>query len=166
VAERGGRLLGLVEGGDRALQVLVIAELEHRPLAAAHHQGVVVVEVEVRQLWGLLEQGRDLGRVEGPHRDQVVRRPSALVTRIRELVGVDPAAVRARDGHLIPRLGELVERVEQFGRPEAHRPAGGRRRSRVRHHHQHVRPAARAGDVDGLVVRVAGILDLRHRETS
>jgi hypothetical protein len=81
VAQRGGGFLGLVEGGDGALQIHVVAELEHRRLATADHQGVVLVEVEVRQLWGLLEQGGDLGRVQGSHRDQVVRRPAAHVAR-------------------------------------------------------------------------------------
>src|SRR5262249_21134687 len=37
VAEDCGRLLGLIEGSDRSLQVLVLTELEHRRVSTADH---------------------------------------------------------------------------------------------------------------------------------
>jgi hypothetical protein len=126
VAQRGSRLLSLVEGRDRAPQILVVTELEHRSLPAADHQHVECGEVEIPQLRGLIEHAGDLGRVERPHRDQVVRRPAALVSRIRQGVERDGASGGARDRHSVLHLRELVERVEELSAPKAHRPAGGR----------------------------------------
>ena len=74
----------------------MVAELEHRALPPADHQCVELAEVEVCQPGRLLEQGDDLGRVEGSHRDQVVGRPADLVTRIGQGVDLDLAAVGLR----------------------------------------------------------------------
>jgi hypothetical protein len=121
-----GRFLGLVEGRDRALEVGVLAELEHRRLAAAHDERVEAVEVEVCELRRVLEQRCQFGRAQEAHRDQVVGRPLRGVARVRERVDLDPAAVGAGDGDLVADVRERVVGVRQLSGPEADRPAGRR----------------------------------------
>src|SRR5262245_34976953 len=151
VTEDGGRLLGLVEGGDSPLQALVLAELKHRCLTAADDERVEGVEVEVGEPGRVLEELGQLGSVEEAHRDEVVGRPFRLVARVREGVELDLAAVRAGDRDAVPHAGELVVGVGQLGGPDTDRPAGRRRDRRVRDHHQDRRtPAGR--DIDGLVM--------------
>src|SRR5262249_33038786 len=71
-------------------------------------------------------------------------------------VDLDLAAVRARDGHLVPNARELVERMRQLRRPEADRPTGRRRRPRVRDDHQYMR-SLRCRHVDDLVMLIRAL---------
>jgi hypothetical protein len=82
VAKEGGRSLGLVERRDRTLQVLVLAELEHRRESTADEDRVELVQIEVAELGRVFEQGDQLGCVQKAHRDQVIGRPLRLVARI------------------------------------------------------------------------------------
>jgi len=54
----------------------------------------------------------------------------------RMVVGLDLPTGRAGDRHVIPDLRELVEGMGQLSRPEANRPADGRRDAWVGDHHE------------------------------
>jgi hypothetical protein len=45
--------------GDRALQIRVLAELVHRPLAAAHDDRVELIELDVGELRRVLEHRQE-----------------------------------------------------------------------------------------------------------
>jgi hypothetical protein len=154
MAQRGGRLAGLVEAGDRRLELRVVAELEHRPLAAAHDQRVERVEVHVAQRRRALQLRDELRRAQRAQGDQVVGAPARRVARVAERVDLDLAALGRRDRHLVAALGELVVGVEQLGGPEAHGPAERGGGPGVGHDHEDVRAVIGVGDVDDLVMRV------------
>jgi hypothetical protein len=101
VAEECGRLLGLVEGGDRPLQVLVLPKLEHRRVSATDDERVELVQLEVGKPGRVLEQHDQLGRVQEAHRDQIVCRPLGRVARVGKRVDLDLAALRAGDCHVV-----------------------------------------------------------------
>jgi hypothetical protein len=151
------RFLGLVEHGDRPLEVLVVAELEHRGQSAADDDRVERVEVEVGEPRGVFEQCSELGRAQEAHRDQVVGRPLGRVARIGQRVDHDAAAVGAGDGDVVASAPERVVGVGQLGGPEAHGPPGCGRGPGISDDHEHPRaPGGR--HVDDLVMGVS-VLD-------
>src|SRR5213596_482064 len=139
--------------------------LEHRRLPAGDDDRVEALEVEVAQRGRVLEQARDLGRVERAHRDQVVGAPARLVAGIAERVDLDPAALGRRDRDVVALLGELVERVEELGGPEADGQAGRRRGRRVGDDDQDAGAGGGRRDVDDLVMGL-GVLDAHRAWTS
>ena len=72
MAEGARDLVGFVERAEGVQEFWVIAEGEHRRLAADDDERVVVVVVHVLRGRSVLDQFHVLRCVQEPHRDQVI----------------------------------------------------------------------------------------------
>jgi hypothetical protein len=124
VADHRGDLAGLVEGGEQPRDALVACERVHRPLAADEKDRVVVGDRHVGERDRLLDQLRVLGGVDEAEAEQVVGGVAGLVAWVAPRIGLEPAAVGARDVDPVAAFGQLPVGVGELGPPEADRPAG------------------------------------------
>jgi hypothetical protein len=87
VADHGGHLAGLVEGGDERVHAFVAPEGVHRALASDEQRSVVVVDADVGKRLRFLDQLHVRGRVDETEADQILGRVAGLVARVAPRIG-------------------------------------------------------------------------------
>src|SRR5205085_7624222 len=126
-----------VELDELAMQVDRLLEGEHRTLPAGDDDRVELRKVDLRDLLGIVEQGRELGCGDEAHADEVAGRIAAGIAWIAHRVRRALSTIGTEYLDFETLLGQRVVRMRQLAPPEAHRPPGGRRDGRVGQHERY-----------------------------
>ena len=87
MAKHTGDFSGFVELGRFPVEVGGLFVSEHWSLAAGDQNGVEVENIDRGNLFGVLNQAHEFGRVNEAHADQIARRVSARISRVAHGIG-------------------------------------------------------------------------------